>query len=117
MPGSISPLNGSRDRTALLVTKHHDQLRTQMLHGVLDAAQDCIVHDVAGHTNDEQIAQTLIEKEFRWYSRIGTPEDDRKRMLSCNEFLPAGHRFIRMLLLVFDVSSVSCKQACHRFVG
>ena len=45
-----------------------------------------IVEHVARNSNDEQIAEAFIKHDFGWHTRIGTTEDDRKRVLTLRQF-------------------------------
>ena len=82
MSRHVSAFDRGRNRAALLVAQHHDQLCFEMLHRVLDAAQDIIVHQVPRHPDDEQISQALIEKQLGGNSRVGASENHGKRMLT-----------------------------------
>ncbi|HEY6990093.1 MAG TPA: hypothetical protein VH369_16985 [Bryobacteraceae bacterium] len=53
-----------------------------------------------------QIAQTLIEYQFRWDSGIGTAQNHRKWMLSVLQFSAPGQGLVGVLLLVKGVALV-----------
>src|SRR4030095_3774841 len=74
------------DGTATLMTEHDNQAGPQNLHTVLDASQAFIVEHVARYSNDKQISEAFIKDDFGWHPRIGTTEDDRKRMLTLRQF-------------------------------
>src|SRR6266480_1483411 len=74
------------DRTATLMAQHENQAGTQNIDPVLDASQAFIVEHVSRYSNDEQISEAFIKDDFGWHTRIGTTEDDRKRMLTLRQF-------------------------------
>src|SRR5438034_11776053 len=45
-----------------------------------------MVEHAARYSNDEQISAAFIKAHFGWYTRIGTTEDDRKRVLTLRQF-------------------------------
>src|SRR5882724_661312 len=74
------------DGTATLMAEHDNQAGAQNLDAVLDASQAFIVENVARYSNDEQISEPLIKDDFGRHTRIGTTEDDRKRVLRFRQF-------------------------------
>src|SRR5436309_6094472 len=74
------------DGTATLMAEHDNQAGAQNLDAVLDASQAFIVENVACYSNDEQISEAFIKNDFGWHTRIGTTEDDRKRVLTLRQF-------------------------------
>src|SRR5215471_3435696 len=72
--------------TAILMAEHDNQARRQDIDRVLDACQTFVVEHVACYSNDEQISEAFIKDDFGWHTRIGTTEDDRKRVLTLGEF-------------------------------
>src|SRR5215216_2014326 len=74
------------DGTATLMAEHENQAGAQNIHPVLDASQAFIVEHIACYSNDEQISETFIKNDFGWHTRIGTTEDDRKRVLTLRQF-------------------------------
>src|SRR5881392_4345163 len=85
------------DGTATLMAEHDDQACAQNIDPVLDASLAFIVEHIARYSNDEQISEAFIKDDFGWHTRIGTTEDDRKRVLTLRQFcasfggLLAGH--------------------------
>lgn len=77
--------DGRRNGPALGVTKHHHKTRTVARSRKLHAADLRGSDDVAGHADDEQIPQTLIEYDLRGNARIGASQDDRKRFLAVGQ--------------------------------
>ena len=67
------------------MSEHHDQPRTEAGGGELDAADLRRSDDVAGDADDEQIAEPLIEDDFRRHPRVRATEDDRERLLRRGE--------------------------------
>src|SRR5437762_3217070 len=77
----------SLDRAAALMSEHHDQAHGQMIDRVLDAAQAMIADHVAGHAQDKQIAESLIEYDLGRNTRVGAAKNDSKRMLTFRQLL------------------------------
>jgi hypothetical protein len=82
MAGWLSSLDCCRDRAALLMPENYDQLRTQVLDCVLDAAEDRVIGDVSSHSDYKQIAQALIKQQLRRDSRVRAAQNHCKWMLS-----------------------------------
>src|SRR5437588_2257030 len=74
------------DGPATLMTEYDNQASAQNIDAVLDASQAFIVEHVACYSNDEQISKAFIKDDFGWHTRIGTTEDDCKRMLTLRQF-------------------------------
>src|SRR5207249_2289160 len=74
------------DGTATLMAEHDNQAGAQNIHPVLDASQAFIVEHIARYSNDEQISEAFIKDDFGWHTRIGTTENDRKRVLTLRQF-------------------------------
>jgi hypothetical protein len=74
------------DGTATLMAEHDNQAGAQNIDPVLDASQAFIVEHIARYSNDEQISEAFIKDDFGWHTRIGTTEDDRKRVLTLRQF-------------------------------
>src|SRR5712672_2310617 len=74
------------DGTATLMAEHDNQAGAQNIDPVLDASQAFIVEHIARYSNDEQISEAFIKDDFRWHTRVGTTEDDRKRVLTLRQF-------------------------------
>src|SRR4029453_1298008 len=79
-------LHSSIDGTATLMAEHDNQACAQNVDRVLDASQPFIVEHIARYSNDKQISETFIKDDFGWHTRIGTTEDDRKRVLTLRQF-------------------------------
>src|SRR4029453_13225931 len=79
-------LHRSVDATATLMAEHDNQACAQNVDRVLDASQAFIVEHIARYSNNEQISETFIKDDFGWHTRIGTTEDDRKRVLTLRQF-------------------------------
>src|SRR6266850_1864629 len=73
------------DGTTTLMAEHDNQAGAQNIDPVLDASQAFIVEHIARYSNDEQISEAFIKDDFGWHTRIGTTEDDRKRMLTLRQ--------------------------------
>src|SRR5882762_6289260 len=74
------------DGTATLMAEYDNQAGAQNIDPVLNASQAFIVEHIARYSNDEQISEAFIKDDFGWYTRIGTTEDDRKRVLTLRQF-------------------------------
>src|SRR5436189_6057747 len=74
------------DGTATLMAEHDNQTGAQNIDPVLNASQAFIVEHIARYSNDEQISEAFIKDDFGWHTRIGTTEDDRKRVLTLRQF-------------------------------
>ena len=70
--------------------QHDDQPGTELFGGKLDAADLRGGNDVAGHSDDEQVAEPLIENDLDRYSRIRTAKDGRERFLAGRQLDAAG---------------------------
>ncbi len=72
------------------MTEYDHQRRTEPVRGKLDAADLRGGHDVAGNSDHEQIAETLVEDDLGRDSRIRAPEDDGERFLRRRHFPAPG---------------------------
>jgi OOP family OmpA-OmpF porin len=82
-------LQGGENCPAPGVAEHHHNARTKPLGGELHAADLGRCDDIAGHTNDKEVTQALIEDELRRHPRVGTSENNRERLLSCRQLAAA----------------------------
>ena len=71
------------------MAQHHHQPGAETLDGKLDAADLRRRHDVAGHADDEQLAQPLIEDQLGWHAGICTAQQHGKRNLLHDELAAA----------------------------
>ena len=113
----VRALYRGRDGPALLVPKDHNQLRIEMFDRILDAGQFVVADYVSGNADDKQIAQTLIEYQFRWDSGIGTAQNHRKWMLSVLQFSAPGQGLVGVLLLVMRVACVPLHKPGKRLIS
>jgi hypothetical protein len=58
------------------MSQNHDKPRTKLLSRILDTTCLRRGDNVAGYTDDKQIAQSLIEDDLWGHSRIGTAQYD-----------------------------------------
>jgi hypothetical protein len=93
------------------VPEHHEQLRPEMRGRVLEAAPDLRGHDVARHTDDEQVAELRVEDQFRRHARVATAEDGRKRALAAGEIGEPLHGLRRQAGLAPQKARVAVHQA------
>jgi hypothetical protein len=68
------------------MTQHDDQTCPKLFGREFNAADLGRSDDVAGDPNDEQIAQALVEDDLDGYTRIGTSENGRERLLARGRF-------------------------------
>ncbi len=61
------------------------QSRTELARGEFNAANLRGRHDVAGDSNNEQVAESLVENDLRGNTRVRTAEDDREWFLAIHE--------------------------------
>lgn len=61
----LDGLQGRRHRTTILVPEHHDEVRAEVADRIFDAAHPRRIDDIAGHADDEQVAEPLIEDDLR----------------------------------------------------
>jgi hypothetical protein len=74
---------------ALRVAENHDERSVEPLRGEFDAADLRRSHDVPGNPDDEEVAQALVEDDFRWDPRVRTSENDGERLLPCSQLVAA----------------------------
>ena len=67
------------------MAEDHHEPRPELAGGELDASDLRRCHDVAGDTDDEQVAQALIEHDLGGDARVRAPEDNRERLLSIGQ--------------------------------
>ena len=72
------------------MTEHDNQPHAIALRGEFDAADLGRGNDIAGDTDHEQIAQTLVEDDLRRHPRIRAAENDRERFLPRRHLVAAG---------------------------
>src|SRR3990170_4708119 len=77
------------DRSALRMAEYHDEARSIAGGCEFDAADLRWSDDVPRDTNDEKIAQSLVEHDLRGDTGVGASEDDRERLLSRCQLLAA----------------------------
>jgi hypothetical protein len=70
------------------VPKHDRQARAEACSSKLHAADLRRRDDIPSYSNDEQITKPLPENEFRRNSRVGTSQDNGKRLLGMGEQRP-----------------------------
>jgi hypothetical protein len=91
VPGGVFHVLQRRlDGAAGGVTHDHDQPAAEPLGGELDAAHLRGGDDVAGHPDDEQVADALVEHHLCGHARIRAAEHDRERRLPVGQLAPAG---------------------------
>jgi hypothetical protein len=95
---------------------YHYQRGTESRRRELNAADLGRGHDVAGDSNDEEVAEALVEDQFRGDTGIRTTEDDCERLLSRDQrgttSVTRKHRRRR---LVGDEAPVAVAKASQSF--
>ena len=83
-------------RAAVGVAKDDDESCPKLIGGELDAADLRGSDDVAGNTDDKQVAEALVKHQLDRNPRVGTGENDGEGVLSAGHaglVGPAGQRF------------------------
>ena len=96
-------VDGGENRAALRVAEHDDEPGAVALCRKLDAADLRRRDDVAGDADDEQIAEPLVEHDFRRHARIGAAEDDGERLLAGGDLDAA--RFTCQRIVAADIGN------------
>ena len=99
------------------MTEHHDQASLEAGCRKFHTADLGWSDDVARDADDEQIAEPLVEDDLCRHTRIGTPEDDRERLLSRRQRLAAGAAHSGLLAAYLgDETTVAFAQPLQCFV-
>ena len=83
----LQRFNGRLDGAAPRMAKYDDESRVEFAGGEFDATNLRGRHDVSGHTNHEEIAESLIEHDLGGHARIGAAQDDREWLLAICQLL------------------------------
>ena len=97
------------------MTENDDQARTEFGQREFNAIELRLLDDIAGHTNDEQIAKPLIEHELCRYSRVRAAKDHGKRRLLLAQRLSALRELAICPYLVCDVAAIPLLEPPQRF--
>ena len=88
------------------------------VHGVFDGADLIGGGDVAGHPDHEEIADALVEDDFRGHPGVGAGEDHRQRVLALGRGQgPAGPVLAGMLEFAVHVTSIAFLEEPQPFIG
>src|SRR3989442_9041126 len=96
--------------------KNHHQPGAEPLRRKLDAADLRRGYDIAGNADNKQVAEALVEDNLSRHARVGTSEDDCKRLLICRHFEAA--RLARERVMAANVrykATVAFSQAFECF--
>ena len=105
-------------RAALRVTEHDNEAGAVAFCRKLDAADLRRRDDVAGDADDEQIAEPLVEDDFRGHARIGAAENNRERLLACSDLHAARFSCQRIVTAdIRDEPAVAVSKALKCIVG
>src|ERR1700740_3204935 len=74
------------------MAQYHHQASSKRLGGELDAADLRGGNYIAGHADHEQVAEPLIEHDFRWHARVRAAENDGERFLAYGQDAPTRAR-------------------------
>jgi hypothetical protein len=72
-------------------------------------------NDVARDADDEQIAEALIENNFRRHTRVRAAEDDRERFLPLRELVAPRGADARIALALGHEAPIALAQQVERF--
>lgn len=87
--GALEFFQRRQNRPAPRVTQNHHEPSAEPLRSKLDAADLRWSGDVSRNADDKQAAQTLVEIDLYWDSRVGTPENSRERLMACRQLAAA----------------------------
>lgn len=76
----------SADGSAMLVSKAHEQLHSEMACGVFQTASDIRIDDIPGDSYNEQVTQPLVEHNFWRNPRIRASRNCREWFLFVGNF-------------------------------
>ena len=108
---------GGQDRPALRMAQDNHQPGPEVRGRELDAANLRRRHDVAGDTDDEQIAQPLVEDELSRHPRVRATEDDREGPLLLRQLDSARMADPDLTSDTRNEAAVSRAEAIKRFLG
>ena len=78
-----------------------------MIDRVLDATQAFIIDYVSRHSNDEQIAEPLVEDDLGRNARVRATDNDGERMLNLCKFCAPVRRLTGMLQTAAGVAAIT----------
>ena len=95
MPPRFLAGKSSVDGAAGRMSQNHYEADPEMQDCILDTAHPDPVQDIARGSDDEEITDTLIEKDLGWNTRIGATDDYGEWILSIFDLgspllIPAG---------------------------
>ena len=79
--GTLKAFQGSEDGTATGVTEDDNKASVKPGSRELDAADLRGSDDVAGDTDNEEVAEAPVKDEFGWDPRIGASQNDGEWLL------------------------------------
>ena len=71
-----------------MMSHHNHQLGVQMSRRIFDTSGHVLHDNIAGVSDDKQIAKTLIKDQFDWDARVRTTQDDGKQVLPFEQVFP-----------------------------
>ncbi|MBB5908281.1 hypothetical protein BKA25_002597 [Actinoalloteichus hymeniacidonis] len=81
-----------------------------MFDAVFDTADDSVIEYFACGADGEQVTESLVEKNFRWDSRVSTAENGREGVLSFDQGIAPGFVLMGMTRLPLDESGISLSE-------
>ena len=100
------------------MSQDHHQGHGAHVHGVLDGADLVRGRDVAGHPDHKNIADALIEDDFRRHPGVGAGEDRGQGVLALSRSQGAALRsLVGMLEFAVDVTSIAFLEDPEGFIG
>ena len=93
------------------MSKNKQNLYTQMFDGIVHTTHHHLAIDViAGCADDENVTDSLVEKQFNRHSRIRTSNHSCKRSLMRCCLINPFHVTMRIGTFFIDITLVSCNQ-------
>ena len=109
--------DSARNATARTMTEYKQKFHTEVLDCVVDTTHNHLAVDiVSGGTDNENITDTLVEKQLYWYTRVRTAHHSGKWSLVWSGLGYSCHIRVRMDALASHITIVSDNQLCQRLL-
>jgi hypothetical protein len=92
------------------MAEDNNKLSAEMIDRVFDTAQRDVIDNIAGNTNDKEVAKPLVKDDLRGDTGIGTAYNDSKRFLALCDFTTSFLALIWMRLFCRNKSFISFNQ-------
>jgi len=106
----------SLHRAAVFMPEYDHEFGAEVLMCILDAAGDIRRDDVASDPDHEQVAETLIEDQFRRHARIAATQDDGEGVLAAAQSRESLLGDVAVFCFATDESLISFDQALKRLL-